>query len=180
MNQTLQAQVPIASMDVYRLQHRLDQSQSHLSSAKRSRNRGVFLSHQGLQKLIQANVLYNEFGERYTYEQLSERSRLDERTVSRLLFCEVKVDKNTLRTFFYAFNLLLEAGDYTSSKSDGASNIAPDTSIHTASTTQRVEFEQLVEELTQLKHRLKEYDRLFHQLGLNESYVSQPCLAFYS
>ncbi len=123
--------------------------------------------------MIQAGVLHNEFGERYTYEQLSGRSILDARTVSRLLSCEVKVDKNTLKTFFHAFNLSLAANDYTLSKSNGASDITPDASIHAASTVQRVEFEQLVEELIQLKQRLREYERLFHQLGLNENHVTQ-------
>ena len=31
--------------------------------------------------------------DRYTYEQLSERSSLDDRPVSRLFCCEVKVDR---------------------------------------------------------------------------------------
>ena len=88
--------------------------------------------------------------------QLSERSLLDKHTVSRLLSREVKVDKSTLKTFFRAFDLSLEVGDYTSSKLDGVSNIASDVSTHVASTIQRVEFEQLVEELIQLKQHMKE------------------------
>ncbi|MBD3885625.1 hypothetical protein IFO70_28315 [Phormidium tenue FACHB-886] len=139
MNQILRAQsASIATRDECHWQHNLDpiqfHSQSHLLSAKRSRNRGMVLSCQGWQKLMQAGVLYDKFGNRYTYEQLSERSFLDERTVSRLLSCEVKVDKRTLRTFFRAFNLILESGDYTSSKSDGMSAISPDTSTHVALT----------------------------------------------
>lgn len=75
---------------------------------------------------MQAGVLYDESGYRYTYEQLSERSHLDERTVSRLLSCEAKVDKRTLKTFFQAFNLSLEAGDYLSHSGDGnAMTLAP-------------------------------------------------------
>lgn len=49
---------------------------------------------------MQAGVLYNDFGERYTFEELSDRSLLDARTVSRILSCEVKVDKRTFRSFF--------------------------------------------------------------------------------
>lgn len=40
-------------------------------------------------------------------------------------------------------------------------------------TRQRSEFEQIVEELTQLKQRLSEYDRLFQRLGLNEDNTSR-------
>ncbi|MBW4444868.1 MAG: hypothetical protein KME10_27505 [Plectolyngbya sp. WJT66-NPBG17] len=178
MNQVLRAQfTPIASIDRYRWQQSLDQSEFHLASAKRSRNRGVLLSYQGWQKLMQAGVLYTEFGERYTYEQLSERSQLDERTISRLLSCEVKVDKNTLKTFFRAFNLSFEAGDYTASKSEKTSGTTSNSSTHATSTIQKAEFDQIVEELVQLKQRLKEYDLLFHRLGLNENPVSQQLRA---
>jgi transcriptional regulator with XRE-family HTH domain len=179
MSQALHAQiVPIASIDSYRWQHRLEQPQSDLSSVKRSRNRGVFLSQQGWQKLIQAGVLCDEFGQRYTYEQLSERSLLDMRTVSRLLSGEVKVDKRTLKTFFRAFNLLLVADDYISARDDGASDVKPDdVTTHATLTVQKVEFEQLVEELRQLKHRIREYDRLLHRLDLNENQVGQQLRA---
>jgi transcriptional regulator with XRE-family HTH domain len=178
MSQTLRTQFSsIVSMDGYRRQNSFDPPQSHLSSAKRSRNRGVFLSQQGRQKLTQAGVLYNELGQRYTYEQLSERSLLDMRTVSRLLSCEVKVDKNTLKTFFRAFNLILEAGDYILSQSDGANDVEPAASDHTILIVQRVEFEQLVEELHQLKQCIRKYDRLLQQLGLNEDFVSQQLRA---
>ncbi|HEY9625610.1 MAG TPA: hypothetical protein V6C78_35145 [Crinalium sp.] len=103
---------------------------------------------------------------------MSERSHLDERTVSRLLSCEVRVDKNTLRNFFRAFNLLLEVGDYITGKSERTDDITPASSTFATVTIQRVEFEQIVEELTQLKQRLREYDRLFHRLGLKESHDS--------
>ncbi|MBD3884847.1 hypothetical protein IFO70_24225 [Phormidium tenue FACHB-886] len=173
MSQTLRAQFSsIAAMDVYRWQQRLDQTHSNLDSAKRSRNRGVLLSQQGWQKLIQAGVLYNECGERYTYEQLSEQSLLDMRTISRLLSCEVKVDKRTLKTFFRAFNLPLEAGDYTSSQGDGVNGVKLDASAQTTLTIHRVEFEQLVEELRQLKQCIRDYDRLLHRLGFSENCVN--------
>lgn len=174
MSQTLCTQFSsIVSIDGNRRQKRFDSPQPHLSSAKRSRNRGVFLSQQGWQKLVQAEVLQNELGQRYTYEHLSGRSQLDIRTVSRLLSCEVKVDKNTLKTFFRAFNLSLEAGDYIVSQGDKAHDVKPDAPAHTILMVQRVEFEQLVEELHQLKQCIKEYNRLFHQLGLNEDQISQ-------
>lgn len=100
------------------------------------------------------------------------------RTVSRLLSCEVKVDKNTIKTFFRAFNLLLEAGDCILSQSDRANNVKPDASAHTILVVQKVEFEQLVEELRQLKQCVREYERLFQQLGLNEDFVSHQLRAY--
>jgi transcriptional regulator with XRE-family HTH domain len=173
MDHVLHAQLtPVISIDGYSRKHNFSQSKFHHTPAKRGRNRGVVLSGQGWQKLMQAGALYNELGERYTYEQLSERSHLDERTVSRLLSCEVRVDKNTLRSFFRAFNLSLEAGDYTICRSERTNDIASVPSIHPEAAIQRAEFEQIVEELTQLKQQLREYDRLFHRLGLKESYDS--------
>ena len=139
MNQILRSQpASLIPIDGYQRQHNSDSiqlhSQSLFLSTKRSRNRGIVLSRQGWQKLMQAGALYDEFGNRYTYEQLSDRSLLDERTINRLLSCEVKVDKRTLKTFFRAFNLILEAGDYTSSKSDEMSAISSDASTCVALT----------------------------------------------
>jgi hypothetical protein len=44
--------------------------------------------------------------DRYTYEQLSERSSLDDRPVSRLFCCEVKVDRRTLKTGLGQFYII--------------------------------------------------------------------------
>jgi DNA-binding CsgD family transcriptional regulator len=46
--------------------------------------------------------------DRYTYEQLSERSSLDDRPVSRLFCCEVKVDRRTLKTGLGQFYIKLQ------------------------------------------------------------------------
>jgi hypothetical protein len=207
MNQVLQTQLSsLISIDK-NLRHRdFNQIESHAAPAKRSRSRGIFLSHQGWQKLVQAGVLHNEFGERFTYGQLSERSLLDERTISRLLSCEVKVDKNTLKIFFQTFDLSLEVGDFTAFKG-GRKEECRDTktqkygdvevgrynkihhifpiysclhcpsqqslSTHNVLTIQRVEFEHIIEELTQLKQRLREHDRLFRRLGLSDKHMIQ-------
>lgn len=173
MNHALQTQLtPILSMDGYSRKHNLSQAKPHHLPARRGRTRGVVLSDQGWQKLMQAGVLYTDAGERHTYEQLSERSQLDGRTVSRLLSCEVRVDKNTLRSFFRAFNLSLEAGDYATCRSERTADITSALSSCAALPIQRTEFEQIVKELTQLKQRLREYDRLFQQLGLKQSHGS--------
>lgn len=88
-------------------------TQPEPSFRNKSRKRGVVLTEAGWQKLKQAGVLYDDFGKRYTHEELSERSLLDARTVSRVISCEVKVDKRTLTAFFRAFELPLEPNDYT-------------------------------------------------------------------
>ena len=100
MTQTIQAILPHSD-------------QAYITPIKSNRRRGAILTEQGWQKLQQAGVLYDEFGKRYTYEELSEQTQLDPRTVSRIVSCEVKVDKRTLKTFFHAFKLQLESGDYT-------------------------------------------------------------------
>jgi transcriptional regulator with XRE-family HTH domain len=173
MVQALHAQfASIASMNVCRQQDRIEQSWPYQPSEKR-RNRGVFLSRQGWQKLMQAGALCDEFGERYTYEQLSERSFLDERTVSRLLSCEIKVDKRTLKTFFRVFNLSLEIDDYAIFNENKGDIIASRVLADVDSVKQAASIEQLVEELNQLKLRMREYECLFYRLGLNENHFSQ-------
>ncbi|XGV97303.1 MAG: hypothetical protein ACAF41_31860 [Leptolyngbya sp. BL-A-14] len=123
--------------------------------------------------------MHNEFGERFSYGELSERSRLDTRTISRLLSCEVKVDRGTIKTFFRAFNLTLETDDYVTVKNVKANttlvNNAPlaTSSPSTALAVQKNELEQIFEEVNQLKQRLKEYDRLFRQLGMNKEQPNQ-------
>ncbi len=91
----------------------LQPNQPQPSFRNKSRKRGVVLTQAGWQKLKQAGVLYDDFGKRYTHEELSERSLLDARTISRVISCEVKVDKRTLVAFFRAFELPLESRDYT-------------------------------------------------------------------
>lgn len=136
--------------------------QPKASSSKRSRNRGAVLTEQGWQKLLQAGALYDEFGKRYTHEVLSERSLLDVRTVSRVLSCEIKVDKRTLKAFFRAFNLQLEAGDYTIPGIESKSiNGAASTSVQPTA-----DLQFLVEEVMQLQQRLlHDYRRLLDLLG---------------
>lgn len=146
--------------------------QSKPSSSKRSRNRGAVLTEQGWQKLLQAGVLYDESGKRYTYEMLSERSLLDVRTVSRVLSCEVKVDKRTLKAFFRAFNLQLEAEDYTMPGVDASksvNNTAPTSVQHTA------DLQFPIEEVIQLQQRLlHDYRRLLELLGADTHEWMKP------
>jgi len=83
---------------------------------KQKRRRGVILTVRGLQKLHAAKSraeIQENFGQRYTLERLSERTGLAVDTLMRLLACETGVDKQTLKRYFRAFNLVLEPTDYT-------------------------------------------------------------------
>ena len=87
--------------------------QSHIISLKSSRSRGMVLTKKGWQKLKQAEVFCDRYGNRYTYEALAAQSVLSPRTVSKILNCRVPVDKCTLIMFFNTFHLQLESDDCT-------------------------------------------------------------------
>ncbi|MBD3884842.1 hypothetical protein IFO70_24200 [Phormidium tenue FACHB-886] len=131
-----------------------------------SRRRGVVLTQRGWQKLMQAEVLYDDFGKRYTHEELSEKSLLDVRTISRILSCEVRVDKRTLKTFFYAFNLRLDLDDYTIPQ-HGVVGARLGT-LHYSSLEQ-TQTNSSTEEIMQLKQQIMQsYSRLLDLLGLDQ------------
>ncbi|GAB4208544.1 MAG: NB-ARC domain-containing protein [Coleofasciculaceae cyanobacterium] len=82
------------------------------------RKRGVVLTHEGWEKLQEAKLeleAKENFGDRYTIEDLSERAGLNPGTVGRILAREERVDKRTLELFFNAFNLELDKSYYSSS-----------------------------------------------------------------
>lgn len=79
------------------------------------RQRGVILTPQGLHKLQSAKHDAEElenFGSKYTLEELSDRSLLAPFTVAKILACEEGVDKQTLDRFFRTFDLELGLSDY--------------------------------------------------------------------
>lgn len=139
-------------------------------SRQRNRNRGVMLSDLGWQKLIQASVLHDQWGNRYTYEKLSEQSLLNERTVSRILSCEVRVDKRTLKIFFAAFGLQLDSDDYTTAESNPVGQPITDLSLYLNSTVHTVETTLSYQELSELYQRLmQDLSHLSHLLNLGEA-----------
>ncbi len=79
------------------------------------RRRGIILTAQGWEKLLQAKSAaeykYNS-GKRYSLEALSELTGLDANTLSKVCSRETPVDKRTLKSFFAAFNLTLASTDY--------------------------------------------------------------------
>lgn len=85
--------------------------------SKQRRKRGVILTLEGLQKLKQArrgSECRENFGERYTYEQMSEITYLNINTIKRVFKCREGVDERTLERFFTSFDLELTNNDYTS------------------------------------------------------------------
>lgn len=87
-----------------------------LQQHKDKRQRGVILTLEGLQRLEAAKT-QTEFeenkGNRYTLEQMSDRTGLAINTVMKIYTREVGVDRNTLKKCFSAFNLILEPQDYS-------------------------------------------------------------------
>ncbi|MBG1239684.1 NB-ARC domain-containing protein [Nostoc sp. NZL] len=85
---------------------------------KQKRKRGLILTLEGLQKLQSAKLTaeFNEnYGNRYTLEDLSERIGINTATISKVLSREDGVDKRTIELFFQAFNLKLDKDCYTNS-----------------------------------------------------------------
>ena len=87
-----------------------------MNSSKVKRKRGVVLTTEGYQKLWQAQleseIQANE-GESYTYEEISERTGLDNGTIRRILGRQEGVDKRSIMRLFRGFDLSLEEADYT-------------------------------------------------------------------
>jgi WD40 repeat protein len=84
------------------------------------RNRGVILTREGWQKLQNAKVEWEfqeNFGSRWTLEELSERVGITPVTFRKVITRETGVDKQTLVRLFMAFNLDLGQSDYTKPES---------------------------------------------------------------
>jgi len=80
------------------------------------RRRGVHLTPLGLKKLrnaIDELEFQENYGEKYTLKDLSERVKLDTVTISKVLEGRLGVDKRTLERCFRALNLELDSSDYT-------------------------------------------------------------------
>lgn len=99
-------------------------------TAKKNRRRGVVLSSSGQRKLETARRQLEKMsngGDRFTLEELSERTQLALSTITRVLDGQVGVDKQTLAQFFAAFDLILERSDYQHPDTlDSVQNSHPD------------------------------------------------------
>jgi transcriptional regulator with XRE-family HTH domain len=89
------------------------------------RRRGVILSSPGWQRLQAAEYLAavrDNGGHPYTLEQLSDRTGLSTKTLTKVRRRQTSVDQPTLASYFAAFGLSLEEDDYLKQELD--SNIA--------------------------------------------------------
>lgn len=96
-----------------------------MNQSKRRRRRGVILTPSGFEKIQHAKTnaeFSDNSGNRYTLESLSERTGLAVDTLMKLFACESGVDKQTIKSYFRAFNLTLEPTDffYPDAASDSA------------------------------------------------------------
>ncbi len=83
---------------------------------KAKRSRGVLLTLQGWQKLqetIDKLEKQENLGQKFIINELSKRTGLHARTITRILHREEGIDRPSLECFFKAFNLELEKDDYT-------------------------------------------------------------------
>jgi WD40 repeat protein len=83
---------------------------------KPRRQRGVILTPQGWKKLQNARQeaeIRENAGNRYTLEELSDRTGLDPATVAKVFNREAGVYRRTLDIFFSVFNLVLDPSDYS-------------------------------------------------------------------
>ena len=74
------------------------------------RKRGVVLTPEGVQKFEEVrrkSEFQDNFGKRFTLEDLSQRTNLDPLTIRRVLNCKKGVDKRTLEALFHAFDIHL-------------------------------------------------------------------------
>jgi WD40 repeat protein len=87
-----------------------------MSSFKQKRNRGIMLTAKGLEKIQAARSNWEcqeNFGERSTYENISELTNLDINTIKKILSGRERVDKRSLEKFYLAFKLKLDEEYYT-------------------------------------------------------------------
>ena len=92
-----------------------------MSQPKQKRNRGVILTYKGLEALLAARLTREQrdnYGEQYTYEEISGYTSLDVNTVRRILDRTSAVDKRSLSKFYRAFDLQLAEEFYCKPKLD--------------------------------------------------------------
>lgn len=139
-----------------------------MNSPKPRRKRGVILTSIGWEKLqrsIQKSENQDNFGDRYTLEELSDRTRLDPDTIAKVTN-RTKVDKRTLELFFQAFNLKLTASDYFQPSNSQPSQQSSHTREDLSEAIDVSLFLGRTTELTQLQQWIVEECRLVAILGM--------------
>jgi len=105
------------------------------------RNRGVSLSASGIQRLSQAISAFEmaeNNGNRFTIEELSDRTNISTSTLSRLWASKAGVDRRTLRLLFSAFSLNLQDSDLL--KQDAPSSLDGSPTAPTAHPTSPIKY----------------------------------------
>ncbi len=96
------------------------------------RKRGVILSSQGWQRLQAAEHLFavrENASYPFTLEQLSDRTGLSSKTLTKVRHREKPVDQPTLQSYFQAFQLVLTADDYINQEPQEQNSLAALTSL---------------------------------------------------
>lgn len=99
-----------------RLRQIATKAEMAMNLPKQRRQRGVKLTLQGWQKLQAAKMDLEERenrGNRYTYENLSDRSNLSVDTINKIFSHSSGVDRQSLIFLFSTFNLVLDHEDYS-------------------------------------------------------------------
>jgi class 3 adenylate cyclase len=96
-----------------------------MNSQPLRRKRGVILTLRGWQRLHKVQhqkEIQENAGNPYTLEEIRTLTDLSLNTIARIQHRQVPVDKQSLERYFSAFNLTLEAKDYTKPDSDAVEN----------------------------------------------------------
>lgn len=87
-----------------------------MKQAKTTRKRGVYLTSAGLTRLQRAirlvEIKHNK-GDRFSLDELSDRISISKKTLNRLWYLNISVDRRTLAMCFNAFGLELSEEDYS-------------------------------------------------------------------
>jgi hypothetical protein len=124
---------------------------------KNRRRRGLVLTEQGFSKLLTAKAqleFAENSGERFTFEELSFRTQLDPRTVSRILQRTEAVDKSSLMQLFRVFNLQLENSDYKAPAPSTVQTACAKTHPHPDLVANTLETSTHTAKLAQLKQQI--------------------------
>jgi class 3 adenylate cyclase/transcriptional regulator with XRE-family HTH domain len=96
-----------------------------MTNPQPKRKRGVVLTLPGWQRLLAAkrhSEIQTNSGNAYTLEELSERTNLSPNTLTRIQRRQLTVDRQSLESYFKAFNLTLTTSDYTKLDSEQMEN----------------------------------------------------------
>lgn len=97
-----------------------------MAEKKSGRRRGVVLTGTGQQKLQAARreaEITDNYGDRYTLEEISAKTNISLSTVTKVLEAQTPVDRQTLDCFFTAFNITLERTDYRQPSEESGSEL---------------------------------------------------------